>query len=233
VRASLAKHDIKETDMDFKLERPLPALPLSGFGGQALGSEYGATSRYLTKNGKPFIYRMGEIHYSRVPSETWEEELIKMRDGGINVIASYVFWIHHEECEGEFNFEGDCDLGAFLAVCKRLSLPFVLRIGPWAHGEAKNGGFPDWLIEKCGDALRTDSEPYLSYVRRFFEKIYEQVKDYSDVIVGIQLENELRRQAQYVKKLKNFETKQVKKMQNVARRRRRILKWIVKAALKK
>lgn len=23
-----------------------------------------------------------------------------------------------------------------------------LRIGPWAHGECRNGGFPDWLVKK-------------------------------------------------------------------------------------
>ncbi len=29
-------------------------------------------------------------------------------------------------------------------------MPFFLRIGPWAHGEVRNGGFPDWLLQKCG-----------------------------------------------------------------------------------
>ena len=55
---------------------------LPEFSGTALDDTYGATSRYLTKNGKPYICRMGEIHYSRVPEEYWEDELIKMKSGG-------------------------------------------------------------------------------------------------------------------------------------------------------
>ena len=89
------------------------------------------------------ICRMGEIHYSRVPEECWEDELIKMKSGGVDVISSYVFWIHHEEIEGNIRFDGNLNIKKFLSICKKLSLPFILRLGPWVHGEAKNGGFPD------------------------------------------------------------------------------------------
>ena len=33
-----------------------------------------------------------------------------MKAGGINVIATYVFWNMHEEHEGKFNWTGDRDL---------------------------------------------------------------------------------------------------------------------------
>ena len=52
-----------------------------------------------------------------------------------------------------------------------------LRIGPWAHGECRNGGFPDWLVEKEKRgklSLRTDDPQYLKYVDIFFTKIAEQ-----------------------------------------------------------
>ena len=190
--------------MYFTAEKPKKPEILDKFGGVCLGDTYGATEQYLTKNGKPYICRMGEFHFSRYPEECWEDELIKMRNGGIDVIASYLFWIHHEETEGEFRFDGSRDVGKFLKLCKKLGLPFVMRIGPWAHGEARNGGFPDWLDKKCGGATRTDAEPYLTYVRRFFEQVYLQVKDDLDGVLGIQLENELRRQINYVNKLKEM-----------------------------
>lgn len=177
---------------------------LPGFNGTALEDTYGATSRYLTKNGKPYICRMGEIHYSRVPEDCWEDELVKMKNGGIDVISSYVFWIHHEEIEGNIRFDGNLNIKKFLSICKKLSLPFILRIGPWVHGEAKNGGFPDWLASRTGGVLRTNDDMYLTYVRRFFEQVYEQVRDDLDAILGIQLENELRREYEYVKKLKEM-----------------------------
>lgn len=190
--------------MVFNLTRKPPEKPLSNFCEKALGSHYGATTRYLTKDGKPYICRMGEVHFSRLRESSWEEALLKMRNGGIDVIASYVFWLHHEEVEGEFDFSGNRNIKAFLALCKKLKLPFVLRLGPWVHGEAKNGGFPDWLIEKTNGVTRTDAEPYMTYVRNFFEKLYAEIKDYSDVILGIQIENELRGQRSYAKKLKEM-----------------------------
>ena len=177
---------------------------LPRFTGAILNDTYGATSRYLTKNGEPYICRMGEIHYSRVPEDLWEEELAKMKNGGIDVISSYVFWIHHEEIEGNIRFDGNLNIKKFVSICKKLSLPFILRIGPWVHGEAKNGGFPDWLALRTGGVLRTDDARYLAYVRRFFEQIYDQLKDELDAILGIQLENELRGNVEYVKKLKEM-----------------------------
>ena len=182
--------------MVFKIATPKEPHILPQFSGKILGHDYGATSAYLTKDGKPYICRMGEIHYSRVPEETWEEELIKMKNGGIDIISSYVFWIHHEEIEGEFCFDGRMNIKKFLSLCKKLSLPFVLRIGPWVHGEARNGGLPDWLKTRTNGIIRTNNETYLYYVRRFFERFYEEVKEYSD--------NELRRELEYVKKLKEM-----------------------------
>lgn len=189
--------------MEINVTKPNEVHKLRGFGGEVFGDKYAVTDTYLTKNGKPFIFKMGEIHYSRTNEDEWEEEIIKMREGGIDIIASYVFWIHHEETEGEFLFEGNRNIGKFFGICRKLSMPFVLRIGPWAHGEARNGGFPDWLIEKT-NAQRTLSEPYMSYVRRFFERLYPEVKDYSDVILGIQIENELSGEVEYARELKRM-----------------------------
>ena len=65
---------------------------------------------------------------------------------------------------------------------------------PWAHGECRNGGFPDWLLHK-GIPLRQNHPAYLALVRAWYRSIYRQVRGllYRDggPIVGIQLENEL------------------------------------------
>ena len=42
-----------------------------------------------------------------------------MKLGGINIIATYIFWIHHEEGEGVFNWEGDCNLRHFVDLCAK------------------------------------------------------------------------------------------------------------------
>ena len=53
--------------------------------------------------GKHVLPVMGEMHCSRVPEREWRREIQKMRAGGITVLATYVFWIHHEEEEGKWS----------------------------------------------------------------------------------------------------------------------------------
>lgn len=145
------------------------------------------------KNGKRFIPVMGEFHFSRWEPEGWEEELLKMRAGGIDIVATYVFWIHHEERQGEWDFSGCRDLRAFLEVCRKINMSVWLRIGPWAHGECRNGGFPDWVVSGNWTE-RTNDPAYLELVKTFYGKLGEQArgemaKDGGPVL-GIQIENE-------------------------------------------
>ena len=158
------------------------------------GNLYEVDNLSLLKNGKRFLPVMGEFHYSRYEPADWEEEILKMKAGGIRIVAAYVFWIHHEERKGEWDFTGCRDLRGFLDVCGKNGMQVWLRIGPWAHGECRNGGFPDWLVKECADRLRSNDPVYLQEVRRFYQKIGEQAagrmaKD-GGPIIGIQLENE-------------------------------------------
>ena len=43
---------------------------------------------FMERNGKPFYPVSGEFHYSRMDTARWEDELIKMRMGGVNVESS-------------------------------------------------------------------------------------------------------------------------------------------------
>jgi beta-galactosidase len=186
--------------MNLKIDLTQPEQPiLSGHlkmgGSNPSGVEICANNRYLTLGGQPWLPVMGEFHYSRYPAGDWREELLKMKAGGITVAASYVFWIHHEEIEGEFIWTGDKDLRRFIKLCAEVGLYAYPRIGPWAHGECRNGGLPDWVLAKCGEAVRLDAPLYLSYAQRFYQQINHQLdgllwKD-GGPVVGVQLENEL------------------------------------------
>lgn len=158
---------------------------------------YSYNSEYLTCNARPILPIMGEFHFSRYPEEEWKTALKKMQQGGVDIVATYVFWIHHEEAEGEWDFSGRRNLKAFLSCCQETGMKVWLRIGPWAHGECRNGGFPDWLVEKEKRgklSLRTDDPQYLKYVDLFFTKIAEQADGYmhkdDGPVIGIQIENE-------------------------------------------
>ncbi len=70
-----------------------------------------------------------------------------MNAGGIDVVSTYVIWIHHEEVCGEYEFTGNNDLRYFHELCKECGLYMFLRIGPWIHGEVRNGGIPTGLFK--------------------------------------------------------------------------------------
>lgn len=149
---------------------------------------------------------MGEIHYSRVPADEWQREVRKMREGGVTIIATYVFWNHIEEQEGVFRWDGQRDLRRFLEVCRNEGMPVVLRMGPWCHGEARNGGLPEWLFAKeC--KMRSQDSTFLAYTARFYRQIFAQVqglqwKDGGPVIAA-QFDNEYRGPAAYLLALKH------------------------------
>ena len=156
------------------------------------GSTLAVDSRSLILDGTPWLPVMGEFHFSRCPRRYWEEELLKIKAGGVRIVSTYVFWIHHEEIEGRFDWSGRRDLRAFVALCGRLGLYVYPRIGPWAHGEARNGGFPDWLMAK--GPTRVDDSTFLSSVRVLYNEIGRQLKGFlwkeGGPVVGIQIENE-------------------------------------------
>lgn len=158
------------------------------------GERIEVTSRYFERNGRPWFGIMGEFHFSRYNHQDWRRELAKMKAGGIAVVSTYLFWIHHEEIEGEFDFSGNNNLREFVETCRELGLEVMLRIGPWVHGECRNGGFPDWIYQKT-PAQRTNNERYLFYVRRWYQQVYAQVKGLmfhdGGNIIGIQVDNEL------------------------------------------
>lgn len=159
-------------------------------------ASYSFTPDYLTKDEKPWFPVMGELHYSRYPHQYWKEALCKMKAGGVDVVSSYVIWIHHEEIEGEYDFSGDRNLRAFAEACRDTGMRFFLRIGPWSHAEVRNGGFPDWLLQKPFES-RTNDEAYFAVVNTWYRRIFSEVsgllwseEHHENPIIGVQIENE-------------------------------------------
>jgi hypothetical protein len=161
------------------------------------GSEILLNNKYITIGGKPVVPVMGEFHFSRYPKEQWEDVILKMKANGTNIIATYVFWIHHEEIEGQFDWSGNKDFRSFIKLCQKHGLYVYPRIGPWCHGEVRNGGTPDWIFDKKNMVDRTNQPEYQFYADRLYKNIALQMEGlyYKDggPIIGIQLENEYRR----------------------------------------
>ena len=176
------------------------------------GHVLGLNAQYLTLDGKPWLPVMGEMHYSRVPETEWETEILKMKSAGVQIVATYVIWIHHEEIEGHWDWSGQKDLRRFVQLCAKHGMYVVPRIGPWSHAEVRNGGFPDWLLAKSPQQ-RSNDPTYLHYVDLYYKQIGEQLKglmwNQGGPVIAVQLENEYRgrgagRGSEHILKLKEL-----------------------------
>jgi beta-galactosidase len=175
----------------------VPARPPAPEVGYLNLGQYQHPSRTLTVNShhleldkRPWLPVMGEFHYSRCPSDEWPSELAQVRAGGVQVVASYVIWNHHEPFEGAWRWDGQRDLARFVTEAARAGLLVYLRPGPWVHAEVRLGGFPQWL----GGATRCNDEAYLRRVARWFDQVARQLRGLlwheGGPVIGIQLENE-------------------------------------------
>jgi beta-galactosidase GanA len=111
-------------------------------------------------NGHRRILLSGSIHYPRSTPEMWEDLIKKAKDGGLDVIDTYVFWNGHEPSPGTYNFEGRYDLVRFIKTIQEVGLYVHLRIGPYVCAEWNFGGFPVWLKYVDGISFRTDNGPF-------------------------------------------------------------------------
>lgn len=106
----------------------------------------------LLVDGKPFFIHSAAFFYYRIPRDQWEYLLDRYRQAGINTIDIYIPWNWQEPKAGELDFDGHTnprrDLRALLKMIAERHLRLIARPGPEILNEWRNGGYPDWLLEK-------------------------------------------------------------------------------------
>lgn len=146
------------------------------------------------KDGKPFQYISGSIHYSRIPQAYWRDRLLKMYMTGLNAIQVYVPWNFHESVQGIYNFTGDRDLVHFLDLANQTGLLVILRPGPYICAEWEMGGLPAWLLQKPNIILRSADTDYLQAVSNWLAVLLPKVRPWLYInggnIITVQVENE-------------------------------------------
>ncbi|MFJ5955271.1 beta-galactosidase [Paenarthrobacter sp. NPDC092416] len=164
--------------------------PVPNAGSVAAGVAYAVTKNGWSRDGQPWYPISGEFHYVRYPETKWERELGKLRAAGVSIVATYVFWNHHETTQGTWDWSGKRNIRAFVEAAQRQGLQLWLRVGPYVNAETNNGGIPSFAL----NGARSNDAGYLAKVDAYFAQIAQQltglwVKD-GGPIVGIQLENE-------------------------------------------
>ncbi|XP_014501540.1 beta-galactosidase 1 [Vigna radiata var. radiata] len=153
-------------------------------------------SKAITINGQRRILISGSIHYPRSTPEMWPDLIQKAKEGGLDVIQTYVFWNGHEPSPGKYYFEGNYDLVKFIKLVQQAGLYVHLRIGPYVCAEWNFGGFPVWLKYIPGISFRTDNEPFKNQMQKFTTKIVDLMKaerlyeSQGGPIIMSQIENE-------------------------------------------
>ncbi|KAF3647764.1 Beta-galactosidase [Capsicum annuum] len=127
-------------------------------------------------NGQRRILISGSVHYPRSTPEMWPGIIQKAKEGGVDVIQTYVFWNGHEPQQGKYYFEGRYDLVKFVKLVHQAGLYVHLRVGPYACAEWNFGGFPVWLKFVPGISFRTDNGPFKAAMQKFTTKIVNMMK---------------------------------------------------------
>ncbi|NWY76364.1 GLB1L protein, partial [Erithacus rubecula] len=146
------------------------------------------------KDGVPFRYISGSIHYARVPRPAWRDRLLKMYMSGLSTVQVYVPWNYHETQPGVYDFTGNRDVEAFLDLTAELGLLVILRPGPYICAEWEMGGLPAWLLWKPDIILRTSNPAFLaavdSWLHILLPKIKPRLYQQGGNIISVQVENE-------------------------------------------
>ncbi|KAI4386958.1 hypothetical protein MLD38_004831 [Melastoma candidum] len=166
---------------------------------QWVGSVKGSVSydsRAIVINGQRRILISGSIHYPRSTPEMWPDLIEKAKEGGVDVIQTYVFWNGHEPEPEKYYFEDNYDLVKFVKLVQQAGLYVHLRIGPYVCAEWNFGGFPVWLKYIPGIDFRTDNEPFKYQMKKFATMIVGMMKQeklfesQGGPIIMSQIENE-------------------------------------------
>ncbi|CAL8154372.1 unnamed protein product [Prunus armeniaca] len=145
-------------------------------GGCVCGGDVTYDGRSLIIKGERRILFSGSIHYPRSTTEMWGSLIGKAKEGGLDVIQTYVFWNLHEPQPGQYNFSGRYDLVKFIKEIQAQGLYACLRIGPFIESEWTYGGFPFWLHDVPDIVYRSDNEPFKYYMQNFTTKIVNMMK---------------------------------------------------------
>ena len=161
---------------------------------QTTARKFEAGKNTFLLDGKPFVVKAAELHYTRIPQAYWDHRIEMCKALGMNTICIYIFWNIHEQEEGKFDFTGQNDIAAFCRAAQKHGMYVIIRPGPYVCAEWEMGGLPWWLLKKKDVALRTLDPYYMERVGIFMKEVGKQLAplqvNKGGNIIMVQVENE-------------------------------------------
>lgn len=160
-----------------------------------------AATPFVTYNSRGFIIKgnpayvfSGDIDYWRVPKELWRDRLMRIKRSGYNCVTFYTYWNLMEPVHGQFHFEDNLDVDAWLSLIEELGLYAIVRAGPYVCAEVDFGGNPPWTVDIPSLSYRCSNAQYLQCVDAYYEKVFPIITKHQihkgGCVIAVALENE-------------------------------------------
>ncbi|MBW6472116.1 MAG: beta-galactosidase [Anaerolineaceae bacterium] len=150
--------------------------------------------KQLHFNGRTIPMLSGEVHYWRINPQEWRTVLERVKEMGIQMVATYVCWEFHEVTPGELDFNGVTDprrdLVAFLSLLQEMDFDIIVRPGPYIYSEWKNNGIPDRMTKyhRLDPLFLSEADDYIQAVVKVIKPF---LASNGGRIVLLQAENEI------------------------------------------
>ncbi|KAE8705803.1 Beta-galactosidase 4 [Hibiscus syriacus] len=132
-------------------------------------------SRAIFIDGKRRVLVSGSIHYPRSTPDMWPNLIQKSKDGGLDMIETYIFWNLHKLVRNQYNFEGRNDLVKCVKLVTAADLYVHLRIGPYVCAEW-NYGNTEVHGQNCGhDEARNVCITRRTHILSQIENVYGNI----------------------------------------------------------
>jgi len=149
----------------------MTTLPLLKSTDEALAKSLVISNNTFLKDGKPFRFMAGSMHYWRNKPSEWRNKLQSMKNLGLNAVLTPTAWFWHQPAEGEWDFAGDKDVVNFVKIAGEVGLLVIVRLGSYTTAELDLGGVPYWLIPKNIKMIRSLDPVWRKYEKTYFSKM--------------------------------------------------------------
>ncbi|XP_065632314.1 beta-galactosidase 15, partial [Quercus suber] len=128
--------------------------------------------RAITIDGARRVLISGSIHYPRSTPGMWPDLIKKAKEGGLDMIETYVFWNAHEPSRREYDFSDNLDFIRFFKTVQDEGLYVFLRL-------------PVWLHNMPGIELRTANSVFMNEMQNFTTMIVNMIEnEYGNVMTS-------------------------------------------------
>ncbi|MBI4115856.1 MAG: beta-galactosidase [Candidatus Omnitrophica bacterium] len=137
----------------------------------------------------------GEVHYWRLNPHYWAQILDRVKEMGINVVATYVAWDYHEYQRGKFDFTGRTDetrnLKHFLELTREKGFWVIIRPGPYIYSEWPNEGVPAYAYK-----YHRLHPQFLAYAKKYMAEVTKIIRPFLATktkghVILLQADNEI------------------------------------------